>query len=101
MYIAGSGTNDTTRDTNAAYWINGTGMTLPLPNNLTNSPAATWATGIALSGSDVYAVGSLDTSTASVGQTAVYWVNNGEATLLPAPSNTAESWASAIAVATQ
>jgi hypothetical protein len=46
-------------------------------------------------------VGSLVDSTAGVSQTGAYWVNGGEATLLPMPSGTYESWASAIAVATQ
>jgi hypothetical protein len=33
-------------------------------------------------------------------ETAAYWVNGGEATLLPTPGGTAESFAIAIAVAT-
>lgn len=101
VYVAGSGTNGATGDTNAAYWINGTPTTLPMPSDLTDSPASSYASGIAVSGSDVYAVGSLVDSTAGVGQTAAYWVNGGEATLLPMPSGTDESWSSAIAVSTR
>jgi hypothetical protein len=43
----------------------------------------------------VYSVGSVGISNAA------YWVNGGEATLLPMPSGTYESWSSAIAVVTQ
>ncbi len=100
-YVAGSGTNGATDVTNAAYWINGTAMSLPLPSYIQGSAGTTYASGIAVSGGDVYAVGSLMDSPADVGQTAVYWVNAGGATLLPMPSNAYESWASAIAVATQ
>jgi hypothetical protein len=99
VYVAGSGTNGVTGDTNAAYWMNGTPATLPMSSNVTGSPSS-WAVGIALSGSDVYAVGSLFDS-AGVGQTGAYWVNGGETTLLPMPSGTYESWTTAIAVATQ
>ena len=99
VYVAGSGSNATTGVTNAAYWLNGKPATLPMPGTVSNPANATsWASDIALSGSDVYTVGSLSDST--VGQTAVYWVNGGEATLLPMPSGTYESWAAAAAVAT-
>jgi hypothetical protein len=101
VYVAGSGTNGATGDTIAAYWINGTPTTLPMPADIQDSPATSWAVGIALSGSDMYAVGSLVDSTASVGQTGAYWVNGGEATLLPMASGTYESWTTSIAVATQ
>ena len=101
VYVAGSGINGATLVTIAAYWLNGTPTTLPMPNNLTDSPATSWAVGIAISGSDMYAVGSLVDSFASVGQTGAYWVNGGEATLLPMASGTYESWTSGIAVATQ
>lgn len=99
VYVAGSGSTSVGSGT-AAYWENGTPTTLPMPSDITNSPATSWAVGIAISGSDVYTVGSLVDSTASVGQTAAYWVNGGEAALLPMPSGTYESWSSAIAVAT-
>jgi hypothetical protein len=46
-------------------------------------------------------VGDLLAATTGVGQTAAYWVNGGEATLLPMPSGTAESYATGITVATQ
>jgi hypothetical protein len=46
-------------------------------------------------------VGSLIDDPDGVGQTAAYWVNAGEATLLPMPSGTYESWTSAVVVATQ
>jgi hypothetical protein len=96
VYVAGSGTNGATGDTNAAYWINGTPTTLPMPSNTTYAPGGnSSAGGIAVSGSDVYSVGSVGISNAA------YWVNGGEATLLPMPSGTAESYATAIAVATQ
>lgn len=72
-----------------------------MPSDIKDSPATSYASGIAISGGDVYAAGSLVDSTAGVGQTAAYWVNGNEATLLPMPSGTNESWASAIAVATQ
>jgi hypothetical protein len=100
VYVAGSGTNGATGDTNAAYWINGTPTTLPMPSDI-NINATSYAVGIAVSGSDVYAVGTLLDSMAGVDETAAYWVNGGEATLLPMPSGTSESYASAIAVATQ
>ncbi len=100
VYAAGSGSTSVGSGT-AAYWQNGTPTTLPMPSDLQNSPATSWAVGIALSGSDVYSVGSLVDSTASVGQTGAYWVNGGEATLLPMATGTYESWTSGIAVATQ
>ena len=100
VYVAGGGSTSVGSGS-AAYWENGTPITLPLPSNMTSSPATSWAVGIATSGSDLYTVGSLVDSTISVGQTAAYWVNGGEATLLPMPSGTHESWASAIAVATR
>jgi len=100
VYVAGGGTNGATGDFNAAYWKNGTPTTLPMPNYMTDSSATSYAYGITVSGSDVYAVGTLGDSTLGV-ETAVYWVNGGEATLLPMPSGTYESWGSAIAVATQ
>jgi hypothetical protein len=96
VYVAGSGTNGTTGDTNAAYWLNGTATTLPMPSNTTYAPGGnSSAGGIAVSGSDVYAVGAVGISNAA------YWVNGGAATLLPMPSGTSESYANAIAVATQ
>ncbi|HTU50752.1 MAG TPA: hypothetical protein VMF56_09170 [Acidobacteriaceae bacterium] len=102
VYIAGAGSNGTTGDTSAAYWMNGAATTLPMPNAFANPSDGTSSTSeIALSGSDVYAAGWLVDSTDGVAQTAAYWVNSGEATLLPMPSGTYESWASAIAVATQ
>jgi hypothetical protein len=100
VYVAGSGSTSVGSGT-AAYWQNGTPTTLPMPNNLTDSPATSYASGIAISGGDVYAVGSLQDSFAGVGPTGAYWVNGGEATLLPMPSGTYESSASAIAIATQ
>jgi hypothetical protein len=45
----------------------------------------------------VYTVGTVVDS----GETAAYWVNGGAATLLPMSSGTSESYATAIAVATQ
>jgi hypothetical protein len=100
VYVAGSGSTSVGSGC-AAYWSNGTSTTLPMPSDMTDSPATSWAVGIAISGSDVYTVGSLVDSTIGVGQKAAYWVNGGEATLLPMPSGTYESWSSAIAVATQ
>jgi len=100
VYVAGSGLTSAGSGT-AAYWENGTPTTLPMPGNMTNSPATSWAVAIAISGSDVYSVGSLMDSTAGVSQTGAYWVNGGEATLLPMPSGTYESWTTGIAVATQ
>lgn len=100
VYVSGSGSTSAGSGT-AAYWVNGTPTTLPMPSNMTDSPATSWTAGIAVLGSDVYTAGSLVDSPASVSQTAAYWVNGGEATLLPMPSGTAVSWASAIAVATQ
>jgi len=94
VYVAGSGVSGATGDTTAAYWLNGTATSLPLPTNAIGSPATSWAVGIGFSGSDVYMVG-------SAGQYATYWVNAGAGTLLPMPSGTAYSNASAIAVATQ
>ena len=93
VYVSGSGVNGGGLGA-AAYWLNGAATTLPLPSDISDSTASSWAAGIAVSGGDVYAVG-------SAGQTAVYWVNSGEGTLLSMPTGTAESSASAIAVATQ
>jgi hypothetical protein len=100
VYAAGSGSTGVGSGT-AAYWENGTPTTLPMPSGIQESVATSWAVGIALSGSDVYSVGSLEDSFAGVGPTAAYWVNGGEATLLPMLSGTAESYTTAIAVATQ
>jgi hypothetical protein len=99
VYVAGGGTNGATDVGSAAYWLNGTPTTLPLPNDINIATASSSAVGIAVSDNNVYAVGDLLDSTA--GQTAAYWVNGGEATLLPMPSGTAESYATGIAVATQ
>ena len=100
VYVAGSGSTSVGSGT-AAFWENGTPTTLPMPSGIQESTATSWAVRIALSGGDVYSVGSLVDSTAGVGQTGAYWVNGGEATLLPMPSGTYESWTTAIAVATQ
>jgi hypothetical protein len=94
VYVTGAGVSAATGDTTAAYWVNGTPKMLPMPSDMTGSPAVSYAVGVAFSGSNVYMVG-------SAGETATYWVNGGAATLLPMPSGTYESWASAIAVATQ
>ena len=101
VYVAGGGTNGATGVGNAAYWVNGTPTTFPMPSNINMTTASSSAVGIAVSGSDVYAVGDLLAATTGVGQTAAYWVNGGEATLLPMPSGTAESYATGITVATQ
>jgi hypothetical protein len=93
VYVAGGGVNNVGSET-AAYWMNGTPTTLPMPGNMPNSSATSYADGIAISGSNVYTVG-------YAGQTAAYWVNDGAATLLPMPSGMYESWAHAIAVATR
>jgi hypothetical protein len=94
VYVTGSGVSAATGNTTAAYWLNGTATSLPLPTNTIGSPATSFAGGIGFSGSDVYMVG-------SAGQNATYWVNGGAGTLLPVPSGTASSYATAIAVATQ
>jgi hypothetical protein len=102
VYVAGSGSNGTTGDTSAAYWLNSTPTTLPMPSTVSHpSYATSSASGIALSGSDVYAVGSVEDSTDGVGLTGAYWVNGGNATLLPMPSGTMGAQASAITVVTQ
>jgi hypothetical protein len=93
LYVAGGGVNGV-GSTTAAYWVNGTPTTLPMPSNMPNSSTGSYAGGIAISGSDVYVVG-------YVGQTATYWVNDGQGTLLPLPSGAYKSWASAITVSTQ
>jgi hypothetical protein len=93
VYVAGGGVNSVGSNS-AAYWMNGTPTTLPMPGNMPNSSATSYASGIAISGSDVYAVG-------YAGQTAAYWVNDGEGTLLPMPSGAYKSWANAITVSTQ
>jgi hypothetical protein len=93
VYVTGAGVSGATGDTTAAYWVNGTPTTLPMPSDMIGS-AISYAVGVAFSGSDVYMVG-------YAGETAAYWVNGGAATLLPMPSGTAVSHASAIAVATQ
>ncbi len=93
VYVAGGGVNSIGNDA-AAYWMNGTPTTLPMPSNMPNSSAGSYADGIAISGSDVYTVG-------YAGQTAAYWVNDGEGTLLPMPSGAYKSWANAITVSTQ
>ena len=100
VYVAGGGVNGV-GSTTAAYWVSGTPTTLPMPGNMPNTSATSYAHGIAISGSDVYAVGYLEDSTIGVGQTAAYWVNDGEGTLLPMPSGAYESWANAIAVSSQ
>jgi hypothetical protein len=100
VYVAGGGLTSGGSST-AANWENGTPTTLPMPSDIEDASATSYAVGVAVSGSDVYAVGSLLDSMAGVDETAAYWVNGGEATLLPMPSGTAESYTTAIAVATQ
>ncbi len=104
VYIVGSGLNGATGISGAAFWVNGTATSLPLPSNAIESADGTQANGIAFSGSDMYAVGrysgevSVDYGQSEI---AAYWVNGAPAALLPMPSNTYESSASAVAVATQ
>ncbi len=93
VYVAGGGVNSIGNNA-AAYWMNGASTTLPMPSEMPNSSAGSYADGIAISGSDVYTVG-------YAGQTAAYWVNDGEGTLLPMPSGAYKSWANAITVSTQ
>ena len=93
VYVAGGGVNNV-GTTTAAYWVNGAPTTLPMPSNMPNSSATSYASGIAISGSDAYTVG-------YAGQTAAYWVNDGEGTLLPMPSGAYKSWANSITVSTQ
>ncbi len=78
VYVAGGGVNSMGNKA-AAYWMNGTPTTLPMPGDMPNSSAGSYADGITISGSDVYTVG-------YAGQTAAYWVNDGEGTLLPMPA---------------
>lgn len=94
VYVTGSGVSGATGNSTAAYWLNGRATSLPLPTNPIGSPATSFAAGIGFSGSDVYMVG-------SAGMQGAYWVNGGAATLLPVLTGTYESWAGAIAVATQ
>jgi uncharacterized membrane protein len=91
VYVAGYGQNTSTLSqsggitTIAAYWVNSTLETLPLPSGAIESQA----NAIAVSGGDVYVAGDYANSMAVVG-TAVYWVN-GAATVLPTPSGPAGS----------
>ena len=102
VYVAGGSLMSALQfgsENNAAYWINGMPITLYLPSDSANSPAnpaSGQASGIALSGSDVYVVG-----TVFAPYNAEYWVNGGQATLLPMASGTYNSWANAVAVSTQ
>ena len=106
VYVAGDisvSTDPLTTNTSqfAVYWpANGEATNLLLPSGMAISPVGAAASGIAFSGSDMYTVGYVSTNT---GQIAAYWVNNGTATLLPAPNNNNTSWAwvNAITVATQ
>jgi hypothetical protein len=91
--VAGTAWNNNS-DESAVLWVNGAATLLPMPSGLTGEY---YASGIAVSGSDVYTVGTVVDS----GETAAYWVNGGAATLLPMSSGTSESYATAIAVATQ
>lgn len=100
VYVSGGGVNNV-GSTAAAYWMNSAPTTLPLPATMPDSSAASYANGIAISGSDVYSVGFVDDSTLSVGKTAAYWVNGGQGTLLPMPNGAHESWANAITVSTE
>lgn len=100
VYVVGGGVNNV-GSTTAAYWMNGTPTTLPMPGTMPDSSAASYASGIAISGSDVYAVGYVEDSTNGVSNTAAYWVNDGEGTLLPMPIGAHKSWANAITVSTQ
>ena len=93
VYAAGGGVNNV-GSTTATYWVNDTPTILPMPSTMPNSFAGSYADGIAISGSDVYVVG-------YAGQTAAYWVNDGEGTLLPMPSGAHKSLANAITVSTQ
>ena len=100
VYVVGGGVNNVGTST-AAYWRNSTPTTLPLPGTMPNSSAASYANGIAISSSDVYAVGYVEDSIIGVDKTAAYWVNGGEGTLLPMPTGAHKSWANAITVSTQ
>ncbi len=100
VYVVGGGVNNV-GSTTAAYWMNGRPTTLPMPGTMPDSSAASYADGIAISGSDVYVVGYVEDSTNGVSKTAAYWVNDGEGTLLPMPIGAHKSWANAITVSTQ
>lgn len=100
VYVVGGGVNNVGSMT-AAFWINSTPTALPMPGTMPESSAASYASGIAISGSDVYAVGYVEDSTNGVSKTAAYWVNDGEGTLLPMPTGAQKSWANAITVSTQ
>jgi hypothetical protein len=100
VYVVGSGVNNVGSIT-ATYWMNGMPTTLPMPATMPDSSATSYASGITISGSDVYSVGYAEDSAFGVGKTAVYWVNDGEGTLLPLPTGAHESWANAIAVSAQ
>jgi hypothetical protein len=100
VYVAGGGVNNL-GSMNATYWMNGTPTALPMSGTMPDSSAASFANGIALSGSDAYSVGYAEDSAFGVERTAAYWVNDGEGTLLPMPTGAHKSWANAITVSTQ
>jgi hypothetical protein len=78
------------------FWVNGTLETLPLPSGMTGAEA----TGIAVSGSDVYVAGCAILGGFQPCSQAAYWVN-GKPETLPLSSNMTGAEATGIAVSTQ
>jgi hypothetical protein len=92
VYVVGTAYNGTNYV--PAYWENGVATVLPTPTGMTSASA----NGIAVSGSDVYVVGTAPYGVTETGYTeAVYWLN-GVATVLPSPTGMTGGGAYAIAV---
>jgi hypothetical protein len=94
VYVVGTAYNGTNYV--AAYWENGVATVLPTPTGMTSANAS----GIAVSGSDVYVVGTAtygETETVNGDTEAVYWLN-GVATVLPNPTGTIAAEAYAVTV---
>ena len=94
VYVVGTAYNSTNYI--AVYWENGVATVLPTPTGMTSANAS----GIAVSGSDVYVVGTAtygETETVNGDTEAVYWLN-GVATVLPNPTGTIAAEAYAVTV---
>ena len=99
IYIAGNAISTTSTVTNtvmdAVMWKLASGSpvattsTLSMPNGMTNANAQA----IAVSGTDVYVAGFAWNNTETA---AVYWLNNGAATILPSSMSLARAYAVAV-----
>jgi hypothetical protein len=91
VYIAGVASDSTTGNSVNLYWKNGTPVVLSNPSGTSTEMFTVFANSIAVSGSNVYVVGTVHENTTGT-ELPVFW-QNGTATILPNPGGL--NWANA------